>query len=56
MNSKFFKNKEKSKAQSMKQHSDNSRNSHTGYMDTGNDAQVQQKGRNISNNDNGSHL
>jgi hypothetical protein len=46
---------EKAKNQSMKQHSDNSLNSDTGYKDTGNPAQVHGKARAIRNNDNGSH-
>jgi hypothetical protein len=46
---------EKAKNQSMKKHNDNSLDSHTGYKDTGNDAQVHGKARAIRNNENGSH-
>lgn len=43
-------------AQSMKDHSENSRSSKTGYMDHGNDCAIQAKARAIRNNDNGSHF
>lgn len=43
------------KMQSMAAQSNNSRESRTGYMDTGNDAAVHGKARVIRNNDNGTH-
>ncbi|OFI06998.1 hypothetical protein CLOACE_05840 [Clostridium acetireducens DSM 10703] len=45
----------KGKNKSMKQHSFNSMNSKTGYLDTGNDAQVHAKARAMRNNDNESY-
>lgn len=47
---------EKRKLQGMKDHSENSRNATNGYMETGNDAEVQAKARAIRTNDNGSHM
>lgn len=43
-------------SQSMKDHSDNSLDSKTGYMDHGNDSVYHAKARVKRNNDNGSHF
>ncbi|MBV7273558.1 hypothetical protein [Clostridium thailandense] len=45
-----------SKEESMKDHSQNSLDSKTGYMDHGNESVYQAKGRVMRNNDNGSHF
>jgi hypothetical protein len=42
--------------QSMMDKNFNSLNSHTGYKDTGNDAQVHAKARAVRNEENGSHM
>lgn len=47
---------EDSKLKSIKDKSNDSRNSTHGYMDQGNYAQVHAKARAMRNNDNGSHL
>jgi hypothetical protein len=44
------------KNQSMKDHNENSLDSHTGYMDQGNDSMSHAKARVMRNGDNGSHL
>ena len=56
MHKKSSRLKEKSKYETAMKHSDDSRNSVTGYLDTGNDAEVQAKARALRNNDNGSHM
>jgi hypothetical protein len=43
------------KVKSMVDKSENSRDSETGYMDTGNPATVHARARAMRNNDNGSH-
>jgi hypothetical protein len=53
---KSFEDIEKRKLQSMKEQSEESRNSTHGYMEMGNDAEVHAKARAMRNNDNGSHL
>lgn len=47
---------EKEKLQSMKDHSEDSRNSTHGYMEMGDDAEVHAKARALRNNDNGAHV
>jgi hypothetical protein len=48
--------REKAEAKSAVAHSEDSRNSNHGYMEMGNDAEVQAKARALRNNDNGSHM
>lgn len=52
---KNFEDIEKKRLQSLKDHSEESRNSTHGYMEMGNDAEVQAKARALRNNDNGAH-
>jgi hypothetical protein len=47
---------EDAKTQSMLDKDFNSLNSHTGYKDTGNDAQVHAKARAVRQSENGSHM
>jgi len=56
MHKKSTRQKEESKFKTAFKHSDDSRNSTTGYLDTGNEAEVHAKARAMRNNDNGSHI
>ncbi|MBC2581020.1 hypothetical protein [Clostridium sp. DJ247] len=56
MTRKKFVNIEDSKLQSANDHNENSLDSRTGYMDTGNTAAPHAKARAIRNEDNGSHI
>lgn len=56
MNKNKSDNMQKSRNESMKDHSDYSRDSEHGYMEQGNPAEVHAKARALRNNDNGSHL
>jgi hypothetical protein len=47
---------ENAKNQSMSDKDFNSLNSHTGYKDTGNEAQVHAKARSVRQSENGSHM
>jgi hypothetical protein len=48
--------REEAEAKSAAAHSEDSRNSTHGYLEMGNDAEVQAKARALRNNDNGSHM
>lgn len=48
--------KEEARFKKAFKHSDDSRSSVTGYLETGNDKEVHAKARAMRNNDNGSHI
>jgi len=56
MHKKSSRQREEAKFKKAFKHSDDSRNSVTGYLNTGNDAEVHAKARAMRNNDNGSHM
>jgi len=56
MHKKSSRLREESKVKAAFKHSDDSRNSVTGYLETGNDKEVHAKARAMRNNDNGSHM
>lgn len=56
MHKKSSRQREEARFNTAMKKSEESRSSVTGYLDTGNDAQVHAKARALRNNDNGSHM